>query len=46
MRPKKYPYTNSQWVEFKSVIYYDKDSTKPYTTLTHYVNKLTGEIRY
>ncbi|MGH2329561.1 hypothetical protein [Streptococcus uberis] len=46
MRPKKYPYTNSQWEEIKSNIYCGEDSAKPYATLTHYVNKLTGEIRY
>lgn len=43
MRPKKYPYTRSQWTE-KTVDYYTYDCDIP---LTQHIleNNITGEIK-
>lgn len=45
MRPKRYPYSKSQWEKVVSNIYIDNDCTMPYATLVHYINRLTGEVR-
>ncbi|AIG51038.1 Uncharacterised protein [Streptococcus pyogenes] len=45
MRPNKYPYSKPQWEKEVSNIYVDNGYTIPYTTLVHYINRLTGEVR-
>lgn len=44
MRPKRYPYTKSQWEKEVSNVYYDWSSDEPIAQFVTYINKITGEI--
>ena len=44
MRPKRYPYSKSQWEKEYANVYWDS-SNEPLATFVTHINRLTGEVK-